>query len=226
VIFPQANRLGVAWQVKTRLAEESTTAQKPELEPFVALARASSVSTLEGRAVTRVLYDLRFAGRQSIAFEIPAGITVEQVYRNGSAVPFALEGARLALDVVPARAGDEAGSVELVLVSSTGEFHLSGDLDWKLPSASWPVHELFLDLHLPSVFTYQWRGGSLSPVENAPELAAFSYRIPLPGQRLSYHQYLLTGTSPDVQLGYAVALDGQYFRVLGSRYEEGNDSHE
>ena len=155
VIFPQASRLGVAWQVKSRLAEESATAQKPELEPFVQLAHASSVATLEGRAVTRVLYDLRFAGRKTIELEIPEGVTVEHVYRNGSTVPFALTGSKLAVDVVPARAGDESGSVELVLSRATGEFHLSGDLAWKLPSASWPVHELFVDLHLPSVFAYR-----------------------------------------------------------------------
>src|SRR5262245_18374390 len=99
VIFPQANRLGVAWQVKSRLAEDSAPAQKPELEPFIALAHASSVSTLEGRALTRVRYELTFAGRKTLAFEIPDGTSVERVYRNGSVVPFALEERRLALDV-------------------------------------------------------------------------------------------------------------------------------
>ena len=100
-----------------------------------------------------------------------------------------------------------------MLSRATGEFHLSGALAWKLPSASWPVHELFVDLHLPGVFAYRWRGGSLSPVAEAPAPPEFSYRIPLPGQKLSFHQYLLTGTSPDVQLDYAVALVGQYFHV-------------
>jgi hypothetical protein len=215
LIFAQGNRLAVAWQVKGRVAEESALAQKPELEPFVKLAHASSVATLEGRAVTRVLYDLRFAGRKTLGIEIPAGVAVEHVYRNGSAVPFALEGAKLAVDVVPGRAGDESGSVELVLARATGEFHLSGSLAWTLPSVSWPVHELFVDLHLPAVFAYHWRGGSLSPVETGPPAPEFSYRIPLPGRQLSFHQYLLARTAPDVQLDYAVALEGQYFRVQG-----------
>jgi hypothetical protein len=213
VIFPQNNRLSVAWQVKSSLAEESAPAQKLELEPFVKLAHASSVATLEGRALTRVRYELRFAGRKTIELEIPEGVRVERVYRNGSIVAFALEGSKLAVDVVPARAGDESGSVELVLSRATGEFHLSGSLGWKLPSVSWPVHELFLDLHLPGVFAYRWRGGSLSPVAGAPGAPEFSYHIPLPGEKLSFHQYLLTGTSPDVQLDYAVALEGRYFHV-------------
>jgi hypothetical protein len=213
VIFPQANHLKLAWQVRGPAAElAQKPAQKPELEPFIALAHASSVSTLEGRVVTRVRYELRFAGKKSLAFEIPSGVTVDRVYRNGSTVPFKLAGEHLAVQVEPLRAGDEAGSLELVLSRAMGQFHLSGNLEWKLPSVSWPVHELFLDLHLPTVFAYRWRGGSLSPVDDEPDKEDFSYRIPLPGQRLSFHQYLLTGSAPDVQLDYAVALEGQYFR--------------
>src|SRR5262245_19995461 len=102
VIFPQGSRLAVTWTVKTRVAEESAPVQKPELDPFVQLAHASSVATLEGRAVTRVLYDLRFAGRKTIELEIPDGVTVEHVYRNGSSVPGALAGSKLAVDVAPA----------------------------------------------------------------------------------------------------------------------------
>lgn len=211
VIFPRANRLVIAWQVKSRVAAQSAQkpAAKPELEPFVALAHASSVSTLEGRVVTRVRYDLRFAGQKSLRFGIPKGVTVERVYRNGSTVPFALEGEQLAVAVEPLRAGDEAGSLELS--RAMGQFHLSGNLEWQLPSVSWPVHELYLDVHLPTVFAYRWRGGSLSPVEQGPAKDDFSYRIPLPGQRLSFHQYLLTGSAPDLELDYAVALEGQYF---------------
>jgi hypothetical protein len=88
------------------------------------------------------------------------------------------------------------------------------------------VHELFVDLYLPSVFAYTWRGGSLSPVEAGPAAPEFSYRIPVPGQQLSFHQYLLTRAAPDVQLDYAVALEGQYFHVqregevAGVRYSD------
>ncbi len=212
VIFPQASHLKLAWQVRgTAAAEARKPVAKPEIDPYVALAHASSISTLEGRVVTRVRYDLRFAGQKSVAFEIPVGVTVERVYRNGSTIPFQLDGRRLAVDVVPVRAGDEAGTLELVLARAMGQFHLSGNLEWKLPSVSWPVHELYLDLYLPTVFAYQWRGGSLSPVETGPK-DEFSYRIPQPGQRLSFHQVLLTTSAPDVDLDYAVALDGQYFR--------------
>ena len=117
----------------------------------------------------------------------------------------------LALEVAPSQAGKEAATLELVIGASGLDFTLSGELGFRLPRTSWPINELFLDVYLPQVFHYTWRGGSLSPVESSPP-APFSHRVPVPGSRHSFHQFLVTRSAPDLTLGYAVNLEGHYYR--------------
>jgi hypothetical protein len=183
----------------------------PAIESVVSRVHASTVSTLKGRRITRILYELRFAGRKSIAIGIPKGQVVERAFQNGVAIEAVPAGGALALELTPARAGEEGGTLELVLADAGNGFHLAGDLRFELPTASWPVHELFYTLHLPRVFDYRWTGGSLEPAESSPA-AGFSYRVPLPGRSLHLHQVLIADSSPDVTLDYAVNLDGHYFQ--------------
>jgi len=203
---------GIEWEVIGEIERgvgEAVSA--PAIESVVSRVHASTVSTLEGRRITRVLYDLRFAGRKSIAIGIPEGQGVERAFLNGVAIETSVAHGELALELTPARAGEEGGTLELVLAEPGNEFHLTGDLRFELPTASWPVHELFYTLHLPRVFDYRWTGGSLEPAKSSPP-ASFSYRVPLPGRPLHLHQVLIADSAADVTLDYAVNLDGHYFK--------------
>ncbi len=185
-------------------------AEEPEIASMIPAAYASSVSTLEGKRVTRLLYRLQFTGRKSITFTIPADQVVERAYLNGLAVPLEMAGRELSIEATPQRADDESATIELVMLADDGVYHLSGNLELGLPKASWPIHEVFLDLHLPDVFTYEWRSGSLSPTEQRA-MPAFAYQVPLPGKQMSFQQYLVTSHAPHVRLDYAVDLESQYF---------------
>jgi hypothetical protein len=209
-ILPEAGQLAVAWS-RLGAPPESEAGPAPSAAPVITTAHASSVSTLEGQRITRVLYELRFSGNPRIALQIPDGQTVTRMYRNGVPIAGTSSGSALELDVKPARAGDERGTLELVLTSTEPSFNLSGSLDFELPRAGWPTNELYLDVHLPQVFDYSWRAGSLAEVESSPA-SRFSHQLPLPGKALRFHQYLVGAAAPGVTLDYTVNLDGHYFR--------------
>ncbi len=213
VIYPENGTFSVAWR---RIAEprrsRQEAAKRPPIESVVTTAHGAVVSTLEGKAIMRLLYELRFEGIRPIAFELPEGQVPAHVYLNGRAQDVAADASEVELEVEPRRAGDQSGTVELVLEIDQGGYNLAGDLLFALPRVSWPVNELYVDVHLPAVFSYTWTGGSLAPVEASPA-AAFTYAIPTPGKRLSFHQFLLSRTSPTLRVDYAIDLDGKYFGV-------------
>jgi hypothetical protein len=206
LLFPNDGAFQVAWE---RIGPVRAV-REPEaprfVEPVIPWVRASSVATLEGQRITRVLYELRFGEPQTLALTLPPGETVQRVYLNARSVPFTVEQDALRVEVSTARAGENRAALEVVLASDDARFLLSGALHLVLPAASWPTSELHLALHLPQVFDYTWSGGSLSPVESAPPME-FTYEVPQPGKRLIFHQYLIARSRPDVTLEYSVDLD-------------------
>jgi hypothetical protein len=212
LLFPRDNAFSIEWERTSELeVARRETGPPPAVEPVIPVAHASSVTTLAGERITRLRYQLRFGGSKPIEFAIPPGVEVRRAYLNGVGIPSQTEGARLPLQVAPAREGEEGGVLELVLASAGEDFLLSGELRLALPRVTWPVHQLYLDLHLPGVFHYVWVGGSLAPIEEAPTVH-YTYEVPLPGRKLSLHQHLITSSSPDVTLQYAVDLEGHYFK--------------
>ena len=61
------------------------------------------------------------------------------------------------------------------------------------------------------MFDYTWTGGSLAPTASSPAVD-YAEDLPTPGKRLTLHQYLIASSRPVATVGYAVALDGKYFR--------------
>lgn len=209
LVLPTDDAFQIEWIVKESITAKAVQ-NKPDIASVVSGAYASSVSTLEGTRITRVLYRLRFAGRKTIEFEMPEGQRVERAYLNGFAVPVEMDGGALRIEAAPERAGDESATVELVYTAEEGVYHLAGSLLLRLPRVSWPMNEVFLSLRLPEVFTYEWKGGSLSPGSKSA-LPKFTYQIPGPGKEMSFHQYLVSRHAPHVSLDYAVDLENQYF---------------
>ncbi len=211
LLVPVEGGYDIAWR---RLAAAETAPvdlPPPAVESVIPVVHGSVVSTLEGQRIVRLLYQLRFQGRKELAFELGEGQAVRHAYVNGVSVSFENEAQALTLPVVPSREGGDAGTVELVIAAPQPGYHLAGRLGFELPAVSWPTHELFLDLHLPQVFNYEWTGGSLSPIAHTPG-ADYSYSLPLPGKKVSVHQVLISRSKPGVTLSYAVDLEGHYFR--------------
>jgi hypothetical protein len=195
------------WKVMPEAAKPKVVA-RPPLEPTVSSADARFVTTLEGKGQLTVSYGLRLDRPQTFQVELPRGYTLTRLKVNELQLPLP-EGEKLALEVAPRRAGEDAATVELTLARELGVFHLSGALDLKLPAVAWPISELRTSTFLPAVFAWKRSGGSLEPVEGE-QLASVSG---LPGRQLSFRQFLVSGTAPTLELGYAVDLDGKYFRT-------------
>jgi len=210
LILPRNGVFEIAWRALEGAARGEPEPAEPATaaDPVIPHARASSVATLDGERITRVAYDLRFSGRRTLAFELPAGETLQQAYLNGRAAPFQVEGRTLSIAVAPARSGGDRAQLELVLAKQLPNFLLSGTLHVELPAPAWPTSELSLSLHLPEVFQYAWSGGSLAPVEQVAR-ATYVHEIPQPGRALAFHQYLVRRSIPDVALRYTVDLDGR-----------------
>jgi hypothetical protein len=210
-VDPDGARFRLAWHAREGAApEKPAEAPRPELEPVIVAARASLVSTLEGRWLTRLHYDLRFTGTRTLAITIPPGARLAKVFRDRSPLPFAQDGDVLRLELTPERSGGERAAIELVLEQDHGAYHLAGRIDVALPEVSWPIHEVTLGLHLPAVFEYAWVDGSLAPAPEAPA-PHWSYDLPEPGKDLWFRQLLVTRSAPRLTLGYDVDLEGAYF---------------
>jgi hypothetical protein len=212
-VDPEGTRFRLAWQAREDAAPAAQVeVPRPELEPVIVAARASLVSTLEGRWMTRIFYDLRFTGSRPLAVTLPPGVRLTKVFRDRKALPFAMDGDVLRLELTPERSGGERAALELVLEQDHGAYHLAGRFEVVLPETSWPTHEVALGLHLPAVFEYAWVDGSLAPIAlpatDAPE---WSYDLPEPGKALWYRQLLVTRSAPHLTLHYDVDLEGAYF---------------
>ncbi len=220
LVLPSGDAFEIAWQAREGAAEVQTVDRTlvPAMESVASRVHASIVSTLEGRRINRLLYELRFSGRKTIEIELPEGHLLERAFLNGVAVPLKANGRHLTLDVAPARAGEIGGSLEIVVSHAGGIFNLAGALRFELPRVSWPTHELYLSLHLPRVFDYEWAGGSLEPASGNPRVK-FSYEVPLPGKPLHFRQVLISRTAPDLDLDYEVDLDGHTFHAGRPRPE-------
>jgi hypothetical protein len=119
------------------------------------------------------------------------------------------------LPVTPARSGDEAARVELVVIEDQGGYALSGRLDYSFPATSWSINDLYVTLSLPQVYNYQWEGGSLAPAESTPD-AEYTQRIPTPGKSIKLHQQLLSSAAT-ARIAYTVDLSGSYYRGEAAR---------
>lgn len=214
-LYPQSNSFAVIWERNAKAAATKAAVHRPPVEPIISAAHASVVSTLEGRRIARLLYELRFEGARTIAFTIPARQTVEKIFVNGASVPFKMVDRTISLPVTPARSGDESARLELVIHEDQGGYALSGRLDYSFPAASWSINDLYVTLNLPQVYNYQWEGGSLAPVESTPD-AEYTQRIPTPGKGIKLHQQLLSSAAT-ARIAYTVDLSGSYYRGDAAR---------
>lgn len=211
--FPRNGRFDVTWQLRQERPEVKAEVEPPPAsEPIIAQAHLSTVSTLEGELHHRLLYDLKLDGRQELEIGLPAGTELRKIFVNRRSTAFEIdeEAGTVRLPVEAAQAGDRYGTLELLLSSPKQTYHLSGELTVHLPSVSWPIHNFFARLSLPSVFTYRWSGGSLSPTDNVPEVR-MTYDMPTPGDQMLFHQPFVQGSQPVVRVAYDIELEGQYF---------------
>jgi hypothetical protein len=209
LFYPEDGEFSLRWR-RIATFEERPAGRVESRRPLVTQAHASAVSTLGARRITRILYDLRLTGEQSIAVTVPTGQTLEEVYLNGVRMPFERGTPSVEVAVRPVRSGDERAALELMLTSPRDSYLLSGRVDFDVPAVSWPTNELYVDLHLPEVFSYSWIGGSLAPVGASPRVE-YANDIPTPGKTLSLHQVLVDATTPTVRVAYAIELNGRFF---------------
>lgn len=214
LLFPEEGVFAFSWEARVpaiaRKAQEAQEAPRPAIEAVVERAHASIVSTLAGRRIVRVLYELKLEGTRPLSVAIPEGYVLERVFVNGAARQLAAEGGTLKLDVAPQRAGDARGRLELLLGEEPGRFKLSGALRFVLPAPSWRTDEYAVELHLPEVFNYKWRGGSLSPCTSPATPAEFVSQLPTPGKPLCLRQSLVF-EPPTAEISYDVDLTGKYW---------------
>jgi len=209
-LLPRGNRWTVIWRAQGRKAVAHKPAQRPPLEPAIARATATWVTTLEGKLELRVRYALQLDREQPIEIQLPEGQRLQRVALNGRPIAAEPEKGLLKLAVAPLDVGVAESLLEVVTLQELGVFHLSGELRLSLPRISWPIGEVVAGAHLPSVFEYRREGGSLEqlPVEEGEAGA----KSALPGRKLSFRQYRVAASAPTLELSYSVDIEKSYFR--------------
>jgi hypothetical protein len=207
-LFPDKGLVRAGWRsIVPEAAKAAAPVVRPPLEPRIPLATAVWVSTLEGKATLRVSYTLQLDREQPLELELPEGVRLERATLDDAHLPAKVDERSVRLRVSPSRPGETQAVLELVLAQDLGTFHLSGVLPLRLPRASWPIAEVRARTHLPHVFNYQRRGGSLEErvSDEAPETA-------LPGKVLHFRQFLVSASAPTLELRYSVDIARGYFR--------------
>ncbi|MBN1206601.1 MAG: hypothetical protein JXB05_17085 [Myxococcaceae bacterium] len=209
-VYPRQGVLRVRWRTvgSQAVAQQPT---RPPLEPSITAARASWVSTLEGRATVRMHYALRLEREQELELELPGELRLKQVLLNAVPLVASEKEGRLRVKVAPARLGETEGTLEVVLAQELGAFQLSGRLKLAAPRVAWPVASLHAQVHLPAIFNYRREGGSMELYEGQEE-DALSSQAALPGKVLHFRQFLVAASAPTVELGYSVDISQSYFR--------------
>lgn len=209
-VFPQSKNFVVTWRNKKPVQATTVKQVHRPLEPVVVSAHASTVATLSGKGIIRVLYKLRFTGQQTIQIDIPKDQELAHVFLNGAPQDYSTdEQSILTLQVKPPRAGDQTAQLELLLQRTQQSYVLSGDLEFVFPKVSWRVNDLYATLYLPTVFNYQWQGGSLVP-SSVTHKVQYSHTMPTPGKEVTFHQQLIRDF-PILRIEYAVDLQGNYY---------------
>ncbi len=209
-LLPTGGTYEVSWKEKTSETEVVAIASRPKIQPIIESAYADIVSTLDGQRISRYRYDLKLQGNQSLSLSVPQIQRVTKVFLNGVSIPFEIDEGKIDATVAPPRVGGESATIELVTQTDALPYSLSGHLRIELPSASWDLNQQYVTLHLPDVFNYTRRGGSLG-LTGSPQTTDFAHSIPTPGKTLSAKQQLVT-SSPNLELQYTVDLDGKYYR--------------
>jgi hypothetical protein len=208
-IPPRGNRWRVAWRAHgTKVAHKP--AQRPPLEPTIARATATWVTTLEGTLELRMRYALQLDREQPIEIRLPEGQRLQRLALNGRPIAIEPKEGLLKLAVAPVDVGAAESTLEVVTTQELGVFHLSGALRLSLPRASWPIGEVVARAHLPSVFEYRREGGSLEQLPT--EESEAEGKTALPGRKLSFRQYRVAASAPTLELSYSVDIEKSYFR--------------
>lgn len=220
-IRPSHGTYAVSWEVLDTAPERPVASPRTIREPSVRTATTSVVSTLEGTWLSRTRYVLSFEGRRTVDLSWPEDQALQRVYVNGQPTTDQAEGSELSLEISPAQSGGDEGTIELVLVGERSGYLLQGTLDLQLPSISWPVQGWDCTTHLPEVFNYSWRGGSMQQTREPPEAPPFAYEVPTPGKATHWRQELVFSSSPSLRLDYTVDLEGRYFRPGAAALDPG-----
>jgi hypothetical protein len=210
-VYPRQGVLRVRWRTASPRAVVVQQQVRPPLEPSITAARASWVSTLEGKATVRMHYALRLDREQELELELPAELRLKQVLLNSVPLAASEKEGRLRVKVAPARLGEMEGTLEVVLAQDLGAFQLSGRLKLAVPRVGWPVASLHAQVHLPAIFNYRREGGSMELYEGQGEDVLPSH-VALPGKVLHFRQFLVAASAPTVELGYSVDISQSYFR--------------
>ncbi len=212
ILLPQNDKVHLSWkQVGARAAQ--VLAERAPIAPTVTSGHGSIVTTLDGQYIARYRYDLQLEAEERITLTIPTGVATK-VFVNGASIAFQTKttdgNTTIPIRVSPPRPGESTAHVEVVVREERPPMSLSGSLRFVLPTTSWGINHFTVELFLPDVFTYDWRGGSLSSGTHKEQPTHFSLSMPTPGHSITLSQDLVR-SMPDVEVGYAVDLSGQYF---------------
>ena len=149
------------------------------LVTIVDSAVSTTMQTLDGRRITKAIYNVRNNRNQFLRLTLPAGAEMWSASVSGRSVrPAKDEQGRILLPLVRsegASSGLAAFPVEVVYVEKGEVPPASGTLDIRLPRASEPITQLMVNLYLPKEAKYT-KGWSNEPAIESPLTVVKAFR--------------------------------------------------
>ena len=205
------------------------------LVTIVNSAVLTTMETMEGRRITKAIYNVRNNRQQYLRLEMPKGAEIWSASVSGRSVPPGKdEQGRILLPLERsegASSGLAAFPVELVYVETLADAAkppASGTLHVELPRASEPVTHLMVNLYLPKEgkYTKGWSGdpaieGSLNVVKEFSKLTGAPEAAPVDAQgaavalqQMAQQQAAAMVTAAGATpIRVNLPLDGQLFRL-------------
>ena len=149
------------------------------LVTIVDSAVSTTMQTLDGRRITKAIYNVRNNRNQFLRLTLPAGAEMWSASVSGRSVrPAKDEQGRILLPLVRsegASSGLAAFPVEVVYVEKGEVPPTSGTLEIKLPRSSEPITQLMVNLYLPKEAKYT-KGWSNEPDIESPLTVVKAFR--------------------------------------------------
>jgi hypothetical protein len=206
------------------------------LVTLVDSAVITTMQTMDGRRITKVVYNVRNNRQQFLRLAMPEGVDIWSASVSGKSIrPAKDEQKRILVPLVRSEgvsSGLAAFPVEIVYVEKTDDPARkpapAGTLHIELPRASEPVTHLMVNLYLPKEGKYTrpwssepWLEGPLTPVKEFRRLMGIPEQPPIDAQAAANAIQAAAQAQADAVVTHAGAtpirvnlpIDGQLFRL-------------
>jgi hypothetical protein len=215
IILGSKKGLTFSWETRKGSKPQIKTTQVADLRrisPHINQMHATFISTQSGRNILQVQHQIVLSEPEQLRISLPDGYRMDTLYIDGQDSKFVQEQGVVTLQIKPHKIGGFTTVVEYTSRANGAPYLLSGHFSIDVPQLNIPVKNLQLAVHLPEVFEYEVKGGSMGRCEDCTTVVEYVDALPSPGVAYRFKEQLISESSPTVEMTYTVELKDNYFK--------------